>query len=126
MTSLADLIQAHLDHHPDVLRKDIAAAAGITPQSMSGLFGGRKMLAYPKDSTITGLANALGVHYAVVLSAIAEDLGHVLSRESLPGDVEVTLSAVRKLSPQQSRTLTRVIAGMVEDEQAGQIGMVGD
>lgn len=120
MTALGTLIQHYLDLHPDVRKKDIAAAAGVSPQSVSGWLNGTGGVGLRPES-ILGLANFLGVPPVEIVLVISEDQGIPVQRidgTDLPPEMQVTLSSLKKLSPDRLRTVGRIVAGLVDEAES--------
>lgn len=116
MSHLARLIASFIDANQPMNKKDFAAKAGITPQTLSGYLGETTMKEYPARLHMQGLADAMGVPYGDVLDAITLDLGHQVSRQQVRPDVAVTIASLEKLSPQRVKALGQMIAAMGEED----------
>lgn len=118
MTALARLIQHYLDTHPDVRKNKLADAAGTTPQSLSGWLAGTTWNLDPDN--IIGLADAIGVEPIDVIIAISEDNGIPVQRADgsyLPPEIRVAVGALRKLSPERLRAVSRMAADLANDDK---------
>lgn len=116
MSAVGDLIRHYLETHPGVKKKDIAAAAGVSAQSVSGWLNGSKRPNL-KDNSIIGLAEVLRVPVRVVVLANAEDRGlKVQEGADLPPDVRVAITSLQGLSPENVRMVSQLAASLAEDE----------
>lgn len=124
MSALGTLIQHYLDLHPDVKKKDIAKAAGVSPQSVSGWINGTGGVGM-RPENIIGLAQFLGVPAVEIVLLISQDQGIPVQRveaTDLPPELQVTLSSLKKLSPDRLRTAGRIVAGLVDEERQAEDG----
>lgn len=117
MPALARLIQAYLDSHPDVLKKDVAAAAKTSPQSFSGWLDGSTFDL--KADNIVGLADAIHVHPMDVVEAISQDRGIPTQRPDVAGlrpETRMLLGVTEKLGPERVKAVTRIAMEFADDE----------
>lgn len=113
MSALGDLIKQYLDVH-DVESKELAAAAGLTPQSISGYTSGKPMKTYPEHRNMKALADAMGVPYVVVLTAVATDLGEQLTEDEVDPALQVTIAALKSLPPERASVAATVVASLTQ------------
>jgi transcriptional regulator with XRE-family HTH domain len=116
MSDLGDLIRHYLDTHPGAKKGDIARAAGVSAQSVSGWLNSTTPPNL-KDKSILGLAEALGVPVSVVVSAVSKGRGlpvENVAGDDLPADVQVLLATARKLGPEQVRMVTQLAVSLAD------------
>lgn len=119
MSALGDLIQQYLDTHPSARKKDIAAAAGVSAQTISGWLSGTK-IPNPKPESMVGLASALGVSAREVMLRVSTDRGvpvHEVGESDLPPNVRVLIATASGLRDEENiRMVTQLVTSLAEQE----------